>query len=160
MSEEYADRIWTEIETIKTCMMVTHAGSDFRARPMVGTAERDNDRISFIANKKHTKDEEIVADPRVCLTYVDENRNTYVSISGEARVVKDRERLRALWNDSVDAWFDGGPDDPDAILIEVTPEGAEFWDNPNSDIIVALKTLTAAHTSGRPDMTEHAKVRL
>ncbi|WP_420392065.1 pyridoxamine 5'-phosphate oxidase family protein [Acuticoccus sp.] len=161
MSTDEHEMVWKEISRIETCMMVTHDGGAMRARPMVGTPDRGADTIWFIANRKDHKDDEVLADPRVCLTYVDSEKNTYVSVSGEGTVSEDRAKLKELWTTSVDAWFEGGPEDPNAILIAVRPEMAEYWDNPNSDFIVALKMLTASVTDDEPaDIGENRKVNM
>jgi general stress protein 26 len=150
MSTDELDLVWREISRIGTCMMITHDQGTIRARPMVGTADRSDNTIWFIANRNQHKDDEIAADPRVCLAYVDTGTNTYVSVSGEGAVVDDRAKMKELWTTSVDAWFEGGPDDPQAVLIAVRPDMAEYWDNPNSDLIVALKMLTASKTHSEP----------
>jgi general stress protein 26 len=161
MGTDENDLVWREISRIATCMMITNDQGTIRARPMVGTADRDSNTIWFVSNRSHHKDQEIAADPRVCLAYVDTESNTYVSVSGRAKVSEDREKLKELWTPSVDAWFQGGPEDPQAILIAVTPELAEVWDNPGSDLVVALKMLTASVTDNEPpNIGEHRKVSM
>lgn len=161
MGTDENDLVWREISRIATCMMITNDGGTMRARPMVGTADRESHTIWFVANARHHKDQEIAADPRVCLAYVDTAHNTYVSVSGHAAVSEDRAKLKELWTPSVDAWFQGGPEDPEAILIAVSPEKAEYWDNPNSDLIVALKMLTASAADDEPPrIGENRKVEM
>lgn len=161
MSRDEHDMVWKEIGRIETCMMITHDGEIIRARPMVGKADRDANTIWFVANRSQHKDNEVEANPQVCLTYADTAKNTYVSLSGLASISEDRAKLKELWSSYVDAWFKGGPDDPEAILLAVHPERAEYWDNPNSDLIVALKMLTASATDSEPPkMGENRKVEM
>ena len=158
MANHQDDMVWAQIGRIGTCMMVTHDAGAVRARPMVGTTDRDAHAIWFITNRKHHKDDEILSDPRVCLAYADQSRNTYVSVSGHGEVVRDETKLRELWNVAIDAWFDDGAEDPDAVLVKVTPQMAEYWDSPSSDVVVALKMLTASARNERPDLGENRKV--
>lgn len=160
MSTEQLDLVWREIDRIETCMMVTHDAGTIRARPMVGRADRPAKTIWFISNRTRHKDDEVAADPSVCLTYADVARNTYLSISGKAMLSDDRAKLRELWSTGVDAWFKDGPDDPDAILIAVRPESAEYWDNPNSDLLVAVRTLTASGTDQPAQVGENRKIEM
>ncbi|MBJ3774592.1 pyridoxamine 5'-phosphate oxidase family protein [Acuticoccus mangrovi] len=157
MTTEDLELVWQEISRIETCMMITHDSGAIRARPMVGTPDRQANMIWFVASRENHKDEEVAADPRICLTYADPGSNTYVSVSGRGAVVTDRSKLEALWTPSIDAWFEGGPEDPDAILIGVRPEMAEYWDNPNSDLIVALKMLTTTSDEA-PAIGDNRKV--
>ena len=67
---------------------------------------------------------------RVGLTYARPTDNTYVSLSGTAQVVIDRAKAEELWDPSYQAWFPGGPSDPDLAMIKVTVELAEYWAAP------------------------------
>lgn len=161
MSGDQHDLVWREIDRIETCMMVTYDGENMRSRPMAGTADRPGNTIWFVTNRSAHKDDELARDSRVNLAYADVSKNTYVSISGHARLSDDRAKLRELWTTAIDAWFKGGPEDPAALLIAVTPQSAEVWNNPSSDIVVALKMLTASAThSEPPKIGETVKVEM
>lgn len=160
MSTHERDLVWREIGRIGTCMLVTHDGREIRARPIVGTADRESNHVWFIARRTDHTESAIAADPRVCLAYSDTSANTFVAVSGRAEVVDDREQLRALWTAVLDAWFENGADDEDAVLIAVTPDTAEVWDEPNADIVTALEMLTAADHDGVPPIGENRTVRM
>lgn len=150
MNRDELDMIWREIGRIGTCMMVTHDGTMMRARPMTGTADRPANTIWFVTNRNAHKDDEIAAQPDVCLAYADMSKNTFLSVTGRARLSDDRAKLGELWTTAVDAWFKGGPEDPEALIIAVTPASAEVWDSPSSDLVVALKMLTASASGTQP----------
>jgi general stress protein 26 len=159
MSSQERDLVWREIGRIGTCMMVTLDGRDVRARPMVGTADREENRVWFVAHRSDSRHHEIARDPRVCLAYADLVANTYLALQGTAEIVDDRGRLRALWMPSLDQWFEGGPDDEDAVLVAFTPDVAEVWEEPNTDIVTALEMLTSAAADKRL-IGENRKVRM
>lgn len=142
MSEQL-DQVWREIQRIETCMLITADGGPIRGRPMVGHPDPAANRIWFVARRRRGEGGTDAQDPRVCLAYIDITRTRFISICGTATPSDDREKLRELWIPAFDAWYPNGPDDPDAILLAVRPERAEVWDSPNSDLIVALKMLTA-----------------
>jgi general stress protein 26 len=83
-----------------------------------------------------------------------------VSISGVARVVEDLERKKAMWNTFAQAWFPGGPTDPDLALVAVLIAEAEYWDV-NANQAVQLMKMARAAIAGKPpkDMGEHRRVR-
>lgn len=137
MGTEEHDRVWREISRIGTCVMITQDRGTLRARPMVGTADRRSRTIWFVGKRPRREEEEIIADPRVCLAYIDPESDTCVSVSGRAAVLDDREKLRELWTASFDASFERGPDDPKALLIAVSPETGECWDAPGSGLAAA-----------------------
>lgn len=146
------DHVWREISRIETCMMTTQGGRAMRARPMLGTADRTSQRIWFISDRSFPQEAGLCRDPRVCLTYVDPRGDTFLSVSGRAEMMDDRDKLRELWRPVIDAWFEGGPEDPAVRLIAVHPEVAELWsDPPSSELFDALDTLTARSAGGRGD---------
>ena len=56
--------------------------------------------------------------------------------------------MRELWNSFTDAWLEGGPDNPNNILIEVEAESAEYWDAPGNSKIVQLANLAKSAVKG------------
>ncbi len=158
MTRENVDHVWREISRIETCMMATHDGTVLRARPMVGAADREAGTIWFITTRSDHSNQELERDPRVCLAYVDAATQTFVSVSGEASLSSDRRKIEDLWTPSVDACFDGGPEDPAALLIAVRPVLAEFWDDPHADLMAALDLLTAGHGDAEPPLADSCKV--
>jgi len=57
----------------------------------------------------------------------------YVSIAGHVEIVDDDERKKALWTVVARAWW-SGPEDPDLLLLKLTPTRIEFWDGPSGSI--------------------------
>ncbi|WP_162409229.1 pyridoxamine 5'-phosphate oxidase family protein [Acuticoccus sediminis] len=160
MTKDEIDLVWREISRIETCMMVTQDGSLVRARPMVGVADRSAGTIWFVTSRADHKDDQLRRDPRVCLSYVDTERKTYVSVSGKASLLSDRQKIEELWTPNIEAWFDRGPDDPAALLIAVRPEVAEVWDDPNAELIGALELLTASSGADEPGFRPGNKIKL
>ena len=143
MFKDDVDLIWQELSRIETCMMITQGSErDIRARPMVGIVERDTNTIWFVMNRQEKIGRDIRSDGRVYLTYTDATRESFLSIAGRGEVVEDHSRLREMWTNHFDSRFDGGPSDPDALLVAVKPEMAEYWDNPNMDLMAAMDVLT------------------
>ena len=70
------------------------------------------------------------AAPSGGLTYAKPGDNCYVAIAGTAEVIVDAKKVQDLWAPSYQAWFPGGPNDPDLALIKVSVETAEYWSAP------------------------------
>ena len=140
--------------------MLTTTAPDGRlvSRPMaLQEVEFDGD-YWFFAERASRKVEHIRADPRVAVTLG--SADTWVAVAGRAEVVDDRAKARELWNAAVEAWFPGGPDDPNVILLRVDGESAEYWDTPGGRVATAL-SLVKAKVTGRPyDGGENETVRL
>ena len=65
-------------------------------------------------------------DPHV--NVVMQEKRSFVSITGRARISRDRALIERLWSESWKVWFPGGKDDPSLALVVVEPEEASFWD--------------------------------
>ncbi|MCY1250560.1 Pyridoxamine 5'-phosphate oxidase like protein [compost metagenome] len=95
------------------------------------------------------------------LAYANPGKDTWVSVTGVARIVDDMGKRRELFNAMVKAWFPGGPEDPEAELVAVEVDEAEYWDVKSYKLMQLLKMGKAALTGDRPKkMGEHEHVQL
>jgi general stress protein 26 len=110
------------------CMFTTRTEDGLHARPMSnnGEVEFDGD-VWFFSGADTRKVAEIQADPNVHLGYSDTESFTFLSMSGEASIVRDVEQKRELWLDELARWFPEGPDDENVVLIKVTPTNVAYW---------------------------------
>ena len=104
------------------------------------------------------KDDEIEANPNVCLTFVYAKEKVYLSITGKASVSRDSERAKALWNEEQQVWWPGGPEDPNLLVMKIEPERAEMWDGPASSAVAAFEFARARLTGTQPNLGEKRKV--
>lgn len=51
-----------------------------------------------------------------------------------------------LWNNATEAWFPGGEQDPDVVLLKVSAVSAQFWDAPGK--LPALLDMVKARLTG------------
>jgi general stress protein 26 len=102
----------------------------------------------------------IVAEPNVNLSFASPDDSVYVSVSGRAERVVDRERIKAMWNPAVQAWFPHGPDDPHAVLIRVVSHTAEYWDANSSSMVQLYEMAKAVLTGTKPHDGAHGRLTL
>lgn len=140
--------------------MMTHLDDEGRlvSHPMA-TQDVDYDgTVRFIAERSSSKVKDLEAKPAVNVTY--SNRGSWVSLSGNARVVNDVAKLTELWDTFTGAWMEGGPENPNNILIEIHPESAEYWDAPGGSTVVQLVNLVKAKITGSRIEGDNAVVDL
>ena len=123
-------RIWDIIERTRVGMLTTQFSGGLRARPLEARANRDAGIIWFVTDVRGVKDEEISAARDIGLVFIDEGDHAYLSITGRAFVTRDTARTKEIWKKTDDAWFPGGPDDPNVRLLRIEPITAELWDGP------------------------------
>ncbi len=62
---------------------------------------------------------------------------------------EDQEKINDLWNDTLEAWFPQGKNDPNIQLIRVEVDEAEYWDTPDSTV-TQLIGYVKARITGEP----------
>lgn len=154
------DKVWEMIRDVQVAMMVTlDEEGRFRGRPMRAVKLKEFEGVLwFFTSQPSPKSEEIQHDDRVLLAYSDPSNQNYVSLFGSAQVVRDPQKQKELWSEPLRTWFPGGPDDPNAALLKVEVEGAEYWDSPSSTLVHAYGYVKARLTGEPPKAGENDKV--
>lgn len=166
MTDKPADPVAHLREMLKefsTAMLVTRReDGGLRSRPMAIAEARIDGVLYFSTAIDSPKIEELAADSRVNVALQSASR--FVSITGRARVVKDRALIERLWNETWRVWFPGGKDDPTLCLLAVEPEEAEYWDQSGAKGIKSMFQMAKAYVSGAQpgdfDREQHGKVRV
>ena len=120
--QQSIEKLKTLIEDIDFAMLTTVNGGQLRSRPMSTQEYEGDNALWFFTSDQTHKVEEIEADSRVNVAYSKPDDNVYVSVSGRAAVVKDRQKIEELWNPILKAWFPEGLDDPTLCLLKVSVE--------------------------------------
>lgn len=139
------------------CMLTTtDASGTFFSRPMTSQQVDDDGVVWFIAARDSRKVAQIGANANASVTMTGDG--SWVSLSGRAAVVEDLDKLRELWSSMVEAWLPGGPEDPNAILVRLDVDGAEYWSSPGSRVATFVSLLKAKVTGESADIGNHAVV--
>jgi general stress protein 26 len=122
--------LWRIVAEIKTAMMTTQAGdATLHSRPMLYAAVEPDGYIWFFTRANSWKVVEMsMPGSPVNLAYADPEKGQFVSLSGKAEIVGDRQKIAELWNDALLPWFPEGLNDPELQLIRVDLTHADFWD--------------------------------
>jgi len=161
---EQSEHFISLLKKFSTAMLVTHTGEDnFHARPMAIAQIEDDGRLWFFTGADSAKVHEIELDSHVHITAQD-GRSAFLTLTGRAALLGDREKIAQLWSEPFKVWFPQGKDDPNIELICVRPERGEFWDTTGVKGVKYIWEATKAYFSGTiPDVHDgemHGKVRL
>jgi general stress protein 26 len=154
-------KLFDMIKDVKFAMFTTHKPQGhLHSRPMTTQNKSlDDDALWFFMSRSEAPVSELRGDQQVNVSYANPGSETYVSVSGIARVVEDLAKKQALWNKGAEAWFKGGVNDPDFALVKVTIEHADYWDVKDSKIVQLFKRAEAAVTGKEPQLGEHGHIR-
>jgi general stress protein 26 len=150
------------VKDIDFCMLTTiDASGDLHSRPMSSNGEIDQSgNIWFFTNVSSLKVNEVTNAPKVNVSFADVKNQHYVSISGKATLVRDRQTIEELWKPEFKMWFPKGKEDPEIALLRISLEKAEYRDSPSSTIGYALSFVSALVTGKQPDFGENKKLDL
>lgn len=155
--DENNGRLDELIKGIRIAMLTTRdERGGLRSRPMATQRGRFDGDLWFFTREHAGKSDEIFHDQCVNLSYANLDDEAFVSVSGRAQIVKDRDKMKALWSPHYLAWFPAGLADPDLALLRVHVERAELWDSPPNAAEPILGTAKAAWT-GTPALQDDAR---
>lgn len=138
-------------------MMTTFGSEGPRTVPMARQEVDPSAELWFITARDTRHADDIASDPRVAVSF--SSSGAWVAITGRANVVDDQAKLEELWNTFAEAWLPGGPEDPNAALIKVDVERAEYWDSPGSSKVASLVSFAKAKLTGDTLDADHGTVR-
>ncbi len=139
------------IKDIKFAMLTTvDEEGALRSRPMaVQNTDGFDGTLWFFTKAAAPKVEQVDHDHKVNVSFSHPDDQSYVSISGQAELVRDEAKKEELWTPAMKAWFPKGHDDPDVGLLKVVADKAEYWDTPHSLVVHAIGFVKATVT-GKP----------
>ncbi|HVU53115.1 MAG TPA: pyridoxamine 5'-phosphate oxidase family protein [Polyangia bacterium] len=152
------------VASFATAMLVTRtADGELRARPLTVAGAEPSGEVYFSTSVEAPKVHEIEADARVVVTF--QNDSVYVSLTGTARLSRDRALVERLWKESWKVWFPKGKEDPTLAIVIVAPTAAEYWDQRGlAGLRYVLRSLEAYVTGTKApdgaDPRQNAKVPL
>ena len=167
MANENLNKLYELIGDMETAMFTTRR-PDGRlvSRPMATQKRAAGADLWFVTARTSEKLVEIGYDAHVNLAYYKDRTREWVSVSGRARVVDDREKVRELYQPDWRAWFgddggpkDGTPDDPRIVLIAVDIDEAMFLELNKPTPVILFELAKGMVTGKRPDLGEVQDVK-
>jgi len=155
------ETLWNIIKETRFGMLThRHASGMLHSHPLT-TQNKSIDEsgiLYFFVSRKSELGQRLMADGNVNVAYADTSKDSYVSVSGQARVSENQATKDRLFNAMAKAWFPGGATDPDLELVEIEIQFAEYWDVKESKVTQLFKMAKAAVTGEPPKLGEHKEV--
>jgi general stress protein 26 len=143
-----------------TAGMLGVVDSGQHMQPMTHFPDREAGAIWFIT----ARDTDLVravgqgATAHYCV--VGKKHDFHACLSGPLTAEHNPEKLDELWNAVTAAWFEGGRDDSQVVLLKLALNEAALWSSSDSSVVFGLEilrgNLSAEH---KPDLGEHVVVR-
>ena len=143
---EAIERIRDMVDKAETCFFCTAVsrGSSGATRPMAVQKIDGDGTLWFLSAADSHKNRELEEDPAVRLFFQVSEHAGFMTLTGRARITRDRRKIKELWSPILKTWFTEGEDDPRITVIAVSPTGGYYWDNKHGKAIAGIKMMVGA----------------
>jgi general stress protein 26 len=158
-TERKIEELYKLIDGIEVAMFTTRTPEGHLvSRPMQvqGHEPALGADLWFVTDIETHKLDELQTDPNVNLAFYRSSSREWVSVSGRARIIRDREKIREMYKPDWRIWFgdlgderDGGPEDPRITLISVEADSVIYMLN-DTPAPVALFEVAKGMVTGQP----------
>lgn len=133
-------------------VMLSKDGLPKSAVPMRAQLDKDANSAIWFFNHKNSDFAQLGA---VTAAFEAKGHDMFARFHGTLAVETSQERFDQFWNNFVEAWYDGGKDDPDLLFLRMDLGDAEIWDGSMS-VFETAKMALGIYTE--PDAEEkHVK---
>lgn len=124
-AEELRDKFWKSLSKSPFVMLELVADVN-TASPMTAQLDEDaNSALWFFTSR----DGQYAAMGDAKFTFASKGHDIFARVHGHLSEETSRERREAMFNNFVAAWFPGGVDDPDLLMMRMDLENAEIWNS-------------------------------
>ena len=160
------DKFYEMADDIGIAMMTTRRpDGHLESRAMANQKRAAGADLWFVTAEATGKVRDIEADPHVNLAYYKDRTREWISVSGLAKLSRDRQKIRELYASDWKAWFPdegdprhGTPDDPRLVLIGVDIHAAVFLEVDKPQPIVLYEVVKGWLTGQTPDIGEMHRI--
>jgi general stress protein 26 len=154
------DKLHEMIHDLETAMLTTRrSDGHLVSRAMANQKSASGADLWFVTTEGSAKLDEVAADPHVNLADYKDRTREWISVSGLARVSRDRSTIRELYATDWKAWFPeegdprhGTPEDPRMVLIGIEIHSAVFLEVNKPQPIVLFEIAKGWVTGTQPDI--------
>lgn len=138
--EDIRARFWKALKADMVVMLGLE-GTGAAPRPMTAQVEAgDQGPVWFFTARSTELGGALGAAVPAVFTFASKGHDLFATVQGHLSPETDRAMVDRLWSPFVAAWYEGGKDDPELLLLRFDPRHAEIWLNGNS-LVAGLKML-------------------
>ena len=159
-SKDPVETLLKKTQEADVCMFTTtEDDGSLVSRPMAIQDIEDDHTIWFMTRVDTPAMREATGGQQVNVTVAE--KGFWASISGTAMAVQDIDRKKEYWSKTTEAFFgDAKPEDPEVVLLKVTPQSGQYWDSPGLPAMAVemLKGLKDDDKAARPGETKEVEL--
>jgi len=149
--QEIAEKFIAKVKASPYIMLGLENGQ--HSEPMYVRLDDDQPNTLFVFAGK---DNRAAGGGKGMVQFVGKGHDFFACLAGTVSQDNDRAQIDKLWDNSVEAWFPGGKEDPNLALLRFDVDSAELWE---TDVAISgkLKMLFGG-TIDASESSSHAKI--
>ncbi len=136
-ADELKNKFWHAMAD-SPFIMLQLDGDSKTAVPMTAQLDKDANSTIWFFTQKNSSFAKLGP---VTATLEGKGHDLFARFHGNLSVETSQERFDQFWNNFVEAWYDGGKQDPDILFLRMDLGNAEIWDGDIGLLNVAKMAL-------------------
>jgi general stress protein 26 len=165
-AKDELEALYSQIAETEIAMMTTRRpDGHLESRAMATQKPAAGADLWFVTRENTSKLRDIAADAHVNLSFYKDRTREWISVSGLARISRDRAKIHELYATDWKAWFPdegdsrhGTKDDPRMVLIGIDVHAAVFLEVNKPQPVVLYEVARGWLTGTMPDVGEMHRV--
>lgn len=122
--DELKQKFWKALAA-SPYLFLQRQGESGTAVPMTPQLDKDANSAVWFFTHRHS---DFAALGPVTATFTGKGHDLFARFDGILAPEPSQARFDQFWNNFVEAWYDGGKDDPDLLFLRMDLGEAEIWD--------------------------------
>lgn len=150
------------VDEVKFCFFSTDVKNNNEPTSTIMTAQSvdDDGNVWFFSGLDSDRNRDIERNRIVHLYFSSPEKNAYLSVTADASIVMDKNKMAELWNPLLKIWFKDGIDDKNISLIKAATKTANYWDSEGGKMINFFKMIAAVVTGGNTIESTQGKIKI
>lgn len=137
---ELEEKLWSAIKSDRTMMLGLEGIEEGHPRPMTAQLDGERGPIWIFTARDNGLVKNLAGRRRAYATFASKGHDLFAAVQGTVSIDNDPAMIDKLWNRFVAAWYEGGKNDPQLVLLRFDAEHAEVWLDASS-IVAGIKML-------------------
>jgi general stress protein 26 len=143
--------LWRELDKLHAGMLGVE-GSGQHMQPMAHHLDREGRRLWFLTKRDTDLVQALHPGAVAHFVIVSKAQDFHACMSGPLEVRQDRAKLDEIWSPVSGAWFEGGKDDPELVMLALELRSAAIWASTANTLAFAWEIAKANATQSMPDV--------
>lgn len=147
--------LWKELSGVHAGMLGVE-GSAQHLQPMAHRADRERHRLWFFTKRDTDLVQALAPGSRAHFTIISKAQDFHACLEGPLHEDMDKAALEKHWNPHIAAWFKGGKEDLELVMLALDIASARIWASTKNTLSYAWE-ITKANLN--EDSVPHVGVR-